>query len=850
LTSEEESALTEARKVLQRVTEILDGIEDFDEALGNRGDPKGLVETVYERSLVTSDGFQSGRLRCNYDKETGDFYWMLSGYMQEQDLYSGTTGTGMNPGLQNVMLSDSITKLKSGSHTVEIYKEDGTRRTKKELEGEGIKLAISWLKENEIDDWYYRGMVGLVIDCQLIGETSDGTEFERTYTFRFVDGGVHLFDPDYRYIVVDGEVQPDLTDYYVLTYIAGDNGSITGETKQPVKPGEYGEAVTAVPDVGYHFVKWSDGSIDNPRTDKNVTGNITVTAVFAINEYDEYTVTFVDWDGSVIETQSVEHGKAATAPEDPERTGYTFSEWDKDFTNITGNLTVTAQYEINSYTVSFENADEVESQQIDHGNKAQKPEDPIKEGYSFIGWYADEALTVEFDFDTEITVDTTIYAKWEINTYTLTYTAGKDGNISGDATQTVEHGEDGTQVEAIPDEGYLFIKWSDDSTANPRTDTNIMADITVQAEFAINEYTVTFKDHEGNVIDTQTVKHGEGATAPDAPAREGYIFKGWDKEFTNVTSDLIITVQYTIGQCTVTFNSNGGSEVGAQTVDFGKIVAKPDNPIKEGYIFVGWYEEVELTNEWNFETGVVTEDITLYAKWKPKTGISYEVEHYQQDIAGDGYTLKEVEQLAGATDEAVNAEAKSYTGFTENTDHEDRLVSGTIKPDGSLVLKLYYDRDTFTVSFDSNDGFDVADIEGVRYEAKITEPEAPEKTGYIFGGWFKDEGLENKWNFESDQIIEGIILYARWTPNTNTVYTVEHHQQNPGTETYTLKDTDQKTGTTGEQTAAQAKDYTGFTAKEFSQVVIAADGNTVVKIYYERNSYILTYKITGDYFPD
>ena len=157
------------------------------------------------------------------------------GSVQDQDLYSGTTGTGMNPGLQNVMLSDSITKLKSGSHTVEIYKEDGTRKTKEELEGEGIKLAINWLKENNIDDWYYRGMVGLVIDCKLIGETSDGTEFERTYTFRFVDGGVELFDPDYRYIVVDGEVQPDLTGYYVLTYTAGDNGSITGETKQTGK---------------------------------------------------------------------------------------------------------------------------------------------------------------------------------------------------------------------------------------------------------------------------------------------------------------------------------------------------------------------------------------------------------------------------------------------------------------------------------------------------------------------------------------------------------------------------------------------------------------------------------------
>jgi predicted small lipoprotein YifL len=246
------------------------------EALGNRGDPKGLVETVYERSLVTSDGFQSGRLRCYYDKETGDFYWMLSGYMQEQDLYSGTTGTGMNPGLQNVMLSDSITKLQSGEHTVDIYNEDGTRKTREQLETEGIKLAIHWLTEAEISTWIYANLVGLEEECKLIGETSDGTEFVRTYTFYFVDAGIELFDPNFRYCVVNGIVQRDLTGYNILTYIAGDNGTILGEEEQAVKHGEDGSEVTAVPDEGYHFVKWSDGITDNPRTDTNVTENITV----------------------------------------------------------------------------------------------------------------------------------------------------------------------------------------------------------------------------------------------------------------------------------------------------------------------------------------------------------------------------------------------------------------------------------------------------------------------------------------------------------------------------------------------------------------------------------------------
>lgn len=338
LTSEEESALTEARKVLQRVTEILDDIADFDEALGNRGDPKGLVETVYERSLVTSDGFQSGRLRCYYDKETGDFYWMLSGYMQEQDLYSGTTGTGMNPGLQNVMLSDSITKLQSGEHTVDIYNEDGTRKTREQLETEGIKLAIHWLTEAEISTWIYANLVGLEEECKLIGETSDGTEFVRTYTFYFVDAGIELFDPNFRYCVVNGIVQRDLTGYNILTYIAGDNGTILGEEEQAVKHGEDGSEVTAVPDEGYHFVKWSDGITDNPRTDTNVTENITVTAEFAANTY---TITFDAQEGTVDPgTKPVTYDSAYGELPTPERMGYTFEGW---FTEATGGEEVTEE---------------------------------------------------------------------------------------------------------------------------------------------------------------------------------------------------------------------------------------------------------------------------------------------------------------------------------------------------------------------------------------------------------------------------------------------------------------------------------------------------------------------------
>lgn len=134
------------------------------------------------------------------------------------------------------------------------------------------------------------------------------------------------------------------TTTYTLTYVAGANGSISGEAIQTVSHGGSGTEVTAVPDEGYHFVKWSDGVETASRTDSNVTGNITVTAEFA---HTTYTVTFMDYDGTVLSTQNVAHGGSATAPENPTRDGYTFTDWDNDFTNITQDLTVTAQYSVN-----------------------------------------------------------------------------------------------------------------------------------------------------------------------------------------------------------------------------------------------------------------------------------------------------------------------------------------------------------------------------------------------------------------------------------------------------------------------------------------------------------------------
>ena len=191
--------------------------------------------------------------------------------------------------------------------------------------------------------------------------------------------------------------------------------------------------------------------------------NMSVDVVYSANTY---TVTFKDWNGTVLKTQQVQYGGATTAPAKPTRAGYTFTGWDKAFTNVTANLVVTAQYSINTYTVTFKdwNGTVLKTQQVQYGGAATAPANPTRTGYTFTGW--DKAFN------------------------------------------------------------------------------NVTADLVVTAQYSINTYTVTFKDWNGTVLKTQQVQYGGAATAPANPTRTGYTFTGWDKAFTNVTANLVVTAQY------------------------------------------------------------------------------------------------------------------------------------------------------------------------------------------------------------------------------------------------------------------------------------------------------------------
>jgi Divergent InlB B-repeat domain/Kelch motif/Galactose oxidase, central domain len=281
---------------------------------------------------------------------------------------------------------------------------------------------------------------------------------------------------------------------YTLTYTAGSNGTISGTSLQTVDYGASGTTVTAVPDTNYHFVQWSDSSTTNPRTDMNVSANISVTATFAINTY---TLTYTAGsNGSISGTpsQTVDYGASGTTVTAVPDTGYQFAQWSDGLltrsrtdTNVTANISVTATFAINAYTLTYTAGSNgtiigTSSQTVNYGANGTAVAAAPNTGYHFEQW--SDGSTANPRTDSNVSANISVTASFAINTYTLTYTPGAHGSITGTTSQTVNYGASGTTVTAVPDTGYHFEQWSDSSTTNPRTDTNVSANISVTAVFS------------------------------------------------------------------------------------------------------------------------------------------------------------------------------------------------------------------------------------------------------------------------------------------------------------------------------------------------------------------------------
>ena len=344
---------------------------------------------------------------------------------------------------------------------------------------------------------------------------------------------------------------------------------------------DYGTPITAPADPtreGYTFIGWDR---DIPKT--MPAENITVTAQWEINQY---TITFDTNGGSEIAPITQDYGTEITAPDNPTRKGYTFKGWDKEIpeTMPAENITVKAQWEINRYTITFDTAGGSEIAPItqDYGTNITAPANPTRKGYTFKGWDKEIPETMPAE-------NITVKAQWEINRYTITFDTAGGSEI---APITQDYGTNITAPANPTRKGYTFKGWDKEIP-----ETMPAENITVKAQWEINRYTITFDTAGGSEIAPITQDYGTNITAPANPTRKGYTFKGWDKEIpeTMPAENITVKAQWEINQYTIAFDTNGGSEIATITQDYGTEITAPDNPTREGYTFIGWDRDIPVT---------------------------------------------------------------------------------------------------------------------------------------------------------------------------------------------------------------------------------------------------------------
>ena len=401
-------------------------------------------------------------------------------------------------------------------------------------------------------------------------------------------------------------------------------------------------------------------------------------------------------------------------------------------------LTCVGCTEAKTFKVTFKSDFHDEfSKFVKEGDKVEKPEPLVYEGYNFIDWYLGDA---PYDFDAEVTKNLTINAMWEKvqgEKYTVTFKDLDDVELN---KVTVEKGEKVSKPADPTKEGFTFVGWYSDLECKDafNFDTEVNTDLVLYAKFeaSVVTYNVVFKGFNGVTLATFSIEEGETVPAilvPDAPVVDGYEFVGWDKEFASVTEDLIINALYevVVSEFTVVF---ANSELENVIVKDGEKVTKPEDPFKEGFVFVGWFTDEEYSAEYDFDSEVKS-NLILYAKYE---------EIIKYEIIFKGFTDEELSAFKLEVGKIIDSEKIPTPPLIEGYEfkgwYTDKLgdvpfdFSSLINND--LVLYSVYSPLTYEINYSLKGGTCNSLIKEFNYGDDVVLP-VPQRKGYKFLGWFE-----------------------------------------------------------------------------------------------------------------
>src|SRR5690554_2902029 len=365
------------------------------------------------------------------------------------------------------------------------------------------------------------------------------------------------------------------------------------------------------------------------------------------------------------------------------------------------------------FTINFDSngGSEVSSIKTDGKSSITLPNDPIKDGYSFAGWYWDNStfrdlFTVNSLLERGISGNLTVYAKWNeedtpIGAIKVTFNSmggsevnpqyvQKDNTIAIPNTSKVGYTLDGWYTSL--NNGQTFDeKWS-------FTNNKVTTDITLYAKWIINQYTITFDSNGGSPVTAITQDYDTLVIAPANPTKLGYTFSGWSQPvpIKMPAEDVTLIAEWSINQYTITFDSNGGSPVTAITQDYATTVSKPTDPTKAGYTFAGWYSDSNLSTAYTFTT-MPAEDITLYAKWNIITySINYELADGLNHLSNpSSYTIETNTIILSAP----TKEGYTFEGWYSDLNFTNYVSEITIGSIGNLTLYAKWNINSYNITY-------------------------------------------------------------------------------------------------------------------------------------------------------
>ncbi len=395
---------------------------------------------------------------------------------------------------------------------------------------------------------------------------------------------------------------------------------------------------------GYRFAGWSeepDSRVIEYRDESNIR-NLTyedgnIIDLYASWEILNYRITYNLMGGEANNPNTYNINTDTFTLNNPTKEGYTFAGWTENNgatpNNIitiskgtTGDKTYTANWNVNSYTITFDSngGSSVNPITKNYGEEVTKPENPTKEDFRFAGWYSDRELTRLYSFGAMPSRDITLYAKWAEKEYIINYEL--DGGINSENNSTVYEYGSSIILNNPTKTGYRFAGWYLDEGYNDQIssiDSEMATDITLYAKWEIEKYKIILKDANSGETNEIEVEYNDNIPNIETPTKTGYRFTGWyeDSSHTNIFNDttmpasnVVLYAGWEINKYTITFNSNGGSKINSIEEDYNTKIIEPSKPVKEGYKFSGWYSDKELTQAYRFTT-MPAENLTLYAKW-------------------------------------------------------------------------------------------------------------------------------------------------------------------------------------------------------------------------------------------